>query len=119
MNVKEKMKLMLVMNSYWDMLPPDLHEIILLYKRNQELIDLKKERIMKELSKEIILYKELKEKWAPGHVMCVMECFCSVNAPMRIYGCYFDFEETVKRERFLGYNFKTAIQRINHVKSFL
>ena len=39
MNVKKKIKLMNVMESYWDMLPPEIHELIIAYKRSQELID--------------------------------------------------------------------------------
>ena len=72
MDVNRKMKLMNVMDSYWDMLPPEMHELILTYKRNQELLDQEKEKRMKELSKEIVLYKELRDKWALGHVRCVV-----------------------------------------------
>ena len=119
MNVKTKVKLMSVMESYWDMLPPEQHELILMYKRNQELIDLEREKRMKALSKDIIMYNELKKKWALGHIKCVVECYnCCYMPCMWIYGCYVD-EENVKRERFLGYDFKRALQRLNHVKSFM
>ena len=73
MNVETKMRLMLVMDSYWDMLPPEMHELILLYKRNQEMFDQEKEKRMKELSKEIELYKELKDRWALGHIKCIVK----------------------------------------------
>ena len=73
MNVKTKVKLMNVMDSYWDLLPPEIHETILMYKRNQDLIDEEKHKKMKELGKEIMLYKELKEKWALGHIRCVVK----------------------------------------------
>ena len=33
-------------------------------------------------------------------------------------GCYVD-EEKIPKERFLGYNFKSALQRVNHVNSFM
>ena len=49
-------KQMNVMDSYWDMLPPELHEMILIYKRNQEMFDLEKERRMEMLGQEIKLY---------------------------------------------------------------
>ena len=78
MDVKTKIKLMNVMESYWDVLPPEIHEMILLLKRNQEHLDEEKKRKMKALSKEIKLYKELKEKWALGHIRCVVkkkQCF--------------------------------------------
>ena len=113
------MKLMLVMESYWDVLPPELHDYILMLKRNQEMFDLYKEKRMEKLGEDIKLYKELKEKWALGHIRCTVTCFKCCHEPcMRIYGYYVD-EENVKRERFLGNNFKRALQPLNHVKSFM
>ena len=98
MNVKTKVKLMNVMDSYWDLLPPEIHETIMMYKRNQEYFDEKKKKRMRELGREIRMYKELKEKWALGHIKCVVECFdCCFKPCMRIYGCYVD-EANVKRE---------------------
>ena len=104
-----------VMDSYWDMLPPELHEIILLYKRNQEMFDLEKERRMEMLGQEIKLYKELKDKWALGHIRCIVKKTCDV----RIMGCYVDRVGRVNRESFFLFNFKSALQRLNHVKSFM
>ena len=118
MDVKTKIKLMHVMDSYWNMLPPELHELILLYKRNQEMIDQEKERIMRELSKEIVSYKELKEKWALGHVKCIVKKTV-YQSYIEIKGCYLDREDNVNRERFLGNDFPGALQRLNHVKSFM
>ena len=105
-----------VMDSYWDMLPPELHEHILTYKRNQEMFDMEKKRRMEKLSEDIKLYKELKEKWALGHIKCIV--YCCYEPCMYIYGYYMD-EEHVKRRRFLGYNFRSALQRLNHVKSLI
>ena len=113
------MTLMNVMDSYWDMLPPELHEMILLLKRNQEMFEMEKEERMKQLGEDIKLYKELKDKWALGHISCHIRCCRSCPDPdMSIYGFYVD-EENVKRRRFLGLNFKSALQRVNHVKSFI
>ena len=108
-----------VMDSYWDMLPPELHEMILLLKRNQEMFEMEKEERMKQLGEDIKLYKELKDKWALGHIKCAIACrrFCP-DPCMSIYGSYVD-EENVKRERYLGNTFKRALQRLNHVKSFI
>ena len=50
MNVKKKMKLMNVIESCWDMLPPEIHEEVLAYKRSQELIDEKKKERMKDFA---------------------------------------------------------------------
>ena len=119
MDVKTKVELMNVMDSYWSMLPPELQDFILLLKRNQEMLDQEKERRMKELGKEIKLYKELKDKWALGHIRCVVKKKIFFERYIAIMGCYLDREDHVKRERFLGYDFKSALQRINHVKSFM
>ena len=119
MDVKTKVKLMHVMESYWDMLPPEVHELILLLKTNQEMLDQEKERIMKELGKEIVFYKELKDKWALGHIRCVVKKQIFFSKYICIMGSYVDREDNVRRERFLGYDFPNAIRRINHVKSFM
>ena len=108
-----------VMDSYWSMLPPELQDFILLLKRNQEMFDQEKERKMKELSKEIVLYKELKEKWALGHIRCIVKKAVFFKSYIVIMGSFLDREDHVKRERFLGYDFPGAIQRVNHVKSFM
>ena len=119
MNVETKMKLMLVMESYWDVLPPELHDYILMLKRNQEMFDLYKEKRMEKLGQDIKLYKVLKDKWALGHIRCTIPCCRFCHDPcMSIYGYYMD-EENVKRTIFLGNNFKRALQRLNHVKSFI
>ena len=123
MDVTKKIELMRVMESYWTMLPPDIHEFILLLKRNQETFEEERERRLKAVGKEIVMYHELKEKWAVGHVRCVVKCsfrprFRMSIPGMYIYGHYVDLEG-VKRERFLAFSFETALQRVNHVKSFM
>ena len=121
MNVKKKIELMNVMESYWDMLPPEVHELILAYKRSQEWIDEEKKDRMKDSSMEIVKYGELKRKWNIGHVKCIVKknmCFTCYKHHLIIVGCLVDLEN-VRRENFLGFNFREALQRVNHVKSFL
>ena len=121
MNVWKKVKLMHVMESYWDMLPSEVHEVILAYKRSQEWIDEERKERMNDLCMEIVKYGELKRKWEIGHVKCIVKkriCFSCYKYHLKIMGCYED-EENIPRERFLGFNFDIALQRVNHVKSFL
>ena len=123
MDVTKKIELMRVMESYWTMLPPEIHEFILLLKRNQETFEEERERKLKAVGKEIVMYHELKEKWALGHVRCVVKCSfrprLKMSIPgMYIYGHYVDLEG-VKRKRFLGFSFERALQRVNLVKSFV
>ena len=110
---------MLVMDNYWDMLPPELHELIIAYKIGQEYIDEKRERMMRDLCHEIMKYGELKRKWEIGHVKCIVKKDSFFKPYIVIKGCYVDEEDDVNRERFLGFDFKTALQRVNHVKSFI
>ena len=67
------MKLMFIMESYWDMLPPEIHELILAYKRSQEWIDEERKDRMKDLCIEIEKYEELRIKWGIGHVKCIVK----------------------------------------------
>ena len=121
MDVKTKIKLMNVMDSYWDLLPPEIHETIMMYKRNQEQIDEEKKERMREVCDEIVMYGRVKEKWGIGHVKCYIKkgpCFACDSYHVRVVGCYVNVEN-VEREAFLAYNLKKALQRVNHVKSFL
>ena len=120
-NVKTKIKLSNVFESYWDMLPPEVQEYVIALKRSQECIDEERKDRMKDLCSDIKQYGELKEKWKIGHVKCIVKkqiCFSCYNHHMTIVGCYLDLEN-VKREIFLGYSFKKALARVNNVKSFL
>ena len=121
MNVRKKVKLTRVFESYWDMLPPELHEIITAHKRGQECIDKERKERMKDLCDEIKKYGDLKRKWEIGHIKCIVKkemCFNCYRHHLKIMGCYED-EEKIPKERFLGYNFTFALERVDRVKSFL
>ena len=119
--MRKKLKLSHVFESYWDMLPPELHELIMAYKRGQEEIDEEKKERMREVCNEIVMYGRVKKKWGIGHIKCIVKrrrCFARDNFHMRVVGCYVDFEN-VERETFLAYSLKKALQRVNNVKSCL
>ena len=126
MDVKKKIELMKVMESYWTLLPPEIHQLILSMKRDQEIFEEERKRNLEAVGREIMLYHELKEKWALGHVRCVVKRTEILFRPrikmsipsMSIYGHHVDLEG-VKRKKFLGFSFESALQRVNHVKSFL
>ena len=118
MNVKTKIKLMHVFESYWDMLPLEVQGYVIAPKRSQECIDEERKDEMKDLCMEIVKYGELKRKWDMGHVKCIVKkemCFSCYKYHLRIIGCYVD-EENIPRERFLGWVFREALQSVNHVK---
>ena len=117
---------MKVMESYWTLLPPEIHQLILSMKRDQEIFEEERKRNLEAVGREIMLYHELKEKWALGHVRCVVKRTeipfrprIKMSVPtMYIYGHHVDLED-VKRKKFLGFDFESALQRVDHVKSFL
>ena len=121
MNVRKKLKLSHVFESYWDMLPLELHEMIMAYKRGQEEIDQERKERMRELCEEIRKYGVLKRKWAIGHIKCIVKkpmCFICCTYHMKIMGCY-EGEEKIPKETFLGYGYKMALNRVDIVKSRL
>ena len=112
MDVNKKIELMNVMESYWNMLPPELQDFILLLKRNQERIDEEKKERMRDLRSEIVMYGRVKEEWGIGHVKCYVKkrpCLGCDGYHVRVVGCYVDVEK-VEREAFLGCNLKKALQ---------
>ena len=70
---------------------------------------------------EIKKYGELKREWEIGHIKCIITkrmCPTCCSRHVYIMGCYVN-EEGVRKERFLGYNFKMALDRVDIVKSSL
>ena len=119
MNVRKKMKLSHTFESYWDMLPPELHQLIMAYKKGQEAIDEDRKRIMRKICNDINLYGRLKKKWGIGHVRCrAKKCNNCDGHHMRVVGCYLNAEEE-EREIYLAFNLRTALSRVDEVKSYL
>ena len=120
MNVRKKMKLCRTFESYWNMLPPEIEVVILEYKEGQEAIDEERKEKMREVCKEIALYARVKEKWGIGHVKCYVRgpCIGCDGYHVRVVGCYVNAENE-EREVYLAYNLRTALKRVNEVKSYL
>ena len=117
MNVKRKVALSCVYESYWDMLPPELQEYILLFKVSQEQIDEARETLMSELRQEIILYKRVQMKWGLGHVQCVVsrtKCkSCGFIHLPHVYGHYKDVASN-KLRRLIGHGLSQALVNIQY-----
>ena len=118
MDVKVKMELSFVFESYWDMLPKEIQEYIIHFKISQQKIDEEnKERMFS--CHEIQLYGLLKTKWGLGHIKCTIDsCKCKSFKYLKVTGCYVN-EYNDKYEMYLGHRFQQASSRVNHVKSFL
>ena len=67
------MKLYHAFESYWNMVPFEIKEIVFEYKEGQEAIDEERKKRMKDLCREIEKYGELKRKWEIGHIKCIIK----------------------------------------------
>ena len=116
------MKLTHTFESYWNMLPPEMKVLILEYKESQEAIDEERKERMEDLCREVKKYGELKRRWGIGHVKCIKPhgevCYICDRYHVKVVG-YYEDQEGVQKERFLGYNFKMALDRVDIVKSSL
>ena len=122
MDVKIKLELSYVMESYWDMLPNEIKGYILQFKMSQEKIDEKMKEKLARLCKEKKDFQQLHVMWARGPIKVkrdVNKCTICLNYHMlELLGCYID-ENNVMQEIFLGSDYEQAMSRVYHVKSFL
>ena len=122
MDVKKKLELSFVFDSYWDMLPREIQDYIVHLKIAQQKIDSRFNEKMEQLCADMMIYGKIKAKWGLGLVKCDRdnkECdICYRVHLFGVYGMYLD-DYNVKQKIFLGLNFQQALQRVNHVKSFL
>ena len=122
MDNKTKLELSRVVESYWDILSPEMRELILAYKTSQELIDAREKEEMRELCKDIIQYGKVKEEWGLGHIKCVpstVRCRGCGGKHMKIIGFYTSPSWNVKKQRFLGFSYEGVLARLHYIKLFL
>ena len=123
MDNETKRMLLKHVDSYWDILPPELKEVILKFKQSQELIEWRESIVSRELRREIQAYGLLRQHWFIGPIQCKVRipkgcecrprCFC-----MKIFGHYWDLDG-VRRKVFLDYSLCGAMPRCCHVKNGL
>ena len=66
MDLKKKLKLSNVVESYCDMLPPEIKEI----KESQELIEWRESFVSRKLCLQIETHGQLRQKWLIGPMQC-------------------------------------------------
>ena len=121
MDVKKKFELSHVMESYWDMLPNEIKDYIVEFKTSQETIDKKMKEKLERLYQEKKDLQQLRAMWALGPIKVQRHNKCAIchHQHLRaVRGCYID-ENKNMQEIFLGFDFKQAMSRVHHVKSFL
>ena len=107
--------------SYWDILPPELKEMILQYRESQELIERRESYESRELCFDILGHGLLRREWFIGPIQCKLQLpkHCRHRPRcyyMKIYGHYWDLEGDKKRV-FLGYDFDNTIPRCALLKT--
>jgi len=55
--------------SYWDWLPIEMQEYVLMLRDSHALIDRHNSQASRELCDEIEAYKQLRERWQIGHIV--------------------------------------------------
>ena len=115
------MELLNVVESYWDLLPPEIQQLILKYRESQELIEWRENFYSRILRSDIEAHGELRRKWFIGPIRCKpgvpKGCKCQRRCFfMKIYGHYWNLNGE-KKKAFLGYNFWSSIPRCDSVKN--
>ena len=115
------MELLNVVESYWDMLPPEIQQLILKYKESQELIEWRESYRSRILRSDIEGYGQLRLAWFIGPIQCKSRIpqGCECQPPcffMKIFGHYWTLTGE-RKKTFLGYNFWNVMTRYHSVKN--
>ena len=123
MDNETKMMLLKHVDSYWDILPSEIKEVILKFKQSQELIEWCESPESRELCFDIETYGQLRQKWFIGPIQCKprrsKQCKHRPQCTyMMIYAHYWDLNGCRKRV-LLDFFLDSAIYKCDHVKSAL
>ena len=110
-------------NSYWDMLPPELQHMILMYKESQELIEWREHLYRRRLCCDIVTHGQLRAHWFIGPIHCKpgVPKGCKCESPCffhKIYGHYWDLNGE-RKQVLLSYGFYTALAECDYIKNSL
>ena len=84
MDNETKRMLLKHVDSYWDMLPLELQELILKFKQSQELIEWRESYLSRELCIDIRSYGQLRQKWFIGPIQCSLVDRNNVNTDLDV-----------------------------------
>ena len=99
MDVKRKLSLLNTYESYWLMLPTEIQEYIVVFKKSQDIIEWEKRIQRRKLCKELEDYHKLTIAWGLGFISCKFYyCDCKWNdrrcslgkKHCKIFGMYYD-----------------------------
>ena len=123
MDNETKRMLLKHVDSYWDMLPSEIQELILKFKQSQELIEWRESYLSRELCVDIRSYGQLRQKWFIGPIQCKprqsKQCKHRPRCTyMAIYGHYWDLDGC-RRCVLLDFFLDNAIDKCDFVKTAL
>ena len=121
MDLEKKMELLNIVESYWDVLPPEIQQLILKYKESQELIEWRGSCLNLRLRRDIEAHGQMRVIWFIGPIRCKpaapKSCECQPQCFfMKIFGYYWSLSGE-KRRVFLGYSFCHAIPGCHDVRN--
>ena len=107
-------------DSYWDLLPPEMEQLILKIKESQERIEWRESLDSRELCYDIKAYGLLMHHWFIGPIQCrsvvPRDCDCRPRCFfMQIFGYYWTLNGEKKRV-YLGGLLERAIARCSLMK---
>ena len=102
MDNETKMMLLKHVDSYWDILPSEIKEIILKYKESQELIEWREHLYSRRLCRDILAHGQMRVAWFIGPIQCKSRlpkrCECQPGCFFHeIYGHYWDLNGERKK----------------------
>ena len=123
MNLEKKMELLNIVESYWDLLPPELQQLILKYRESQKLIEWRESCFNVRLRRDIEAHGQIRMVWFIGPIQCIpsrpKKCKCRPRCVfMKIFGYYWNLMGEPRRS-FLGYSFCHAIEGCHDVRNGL
>ena len=123
MNLEKKMELLNIVESYWDLLPPEIQQLILKYRESQTLIEWRESCFNRRLRRDIEDLGHLRIVWFIGPILCIpsrpKKCECRPRCVfMKIFGYYWNLLGEPRRS-FLGYSFCHSIPGCHDVRNGL
>ena len=120
MDLEKKMELLNIVESYWDLFPFEIQQLILRYKESQELIEWRESHRSRKMCWDIMSHGLLRIRWFIGPIRCQprvpKRCNCRPRCFfMNIFGYWTLTGE--KKRVFLGYGFDVAISRYDDVRN--
>ena len=110
MDLETKRELLKWTNSYWDMLPREIKDLILEYRESQKLIEWRESVSSRALCRQIRMYEQLRQRWQVVHIECrVVRCNRYERCEcMRVFGWYRTLRGEIQK-RYLGISLEHAM----------